>query len=172
MANIWLVFCHCVICKGILKKEGFEIIDNFENANIVIANSCTVKNPSQDAFITLLKKSKEQGKICIAAGCVPQAEPTLAEIKDFCVVGIQNISRIGEVVEEAIKGHIVKFYETNDLPKLALPKIRKNKFVEIVPLSTGCLGQCTFCKTRQARGKLMSYPIEEIVARCKQVFFI
>jgi threonylcarbamoyladenosine tRNA methylthiotransferase CDKAL1 len=51
---------------------------------------------------------------------------------------------------------------------LDLPKIRKNALVEIIPLSTGCLGSCTYCKTRHARGKLGSYDPEAIVERAKQ----
>jgi len=52
-----------------------------------------------------------------------------------------------------------------DLPRLDLPKIRKNKLVEIIPLSTGCLGSCTYCKTKHARGKLGSYSLQTIVDR-------
>lgn len=51
---------------------------------------------------------------------------------------------------------------------LDLPKIRKNKLVEIIPLSTGCLGSCTYCKTRHARGKLGSYDPTAIVDRARQ----
>jgi threonylcarbamoyladenosine tRNA methylthiotransferase CDKAL1 len=52
---------------------------------------------------------------------------------------------------------------------LDLPKIRKNPYVEIVPISTGCLNQCTYCKTKHARGQLGSYPPEDIVNRIKKV---
>lgn len=55
------------------------------------------------------------------------------------------------------------------LPRLDLPKIRRNPYVEIIPLSTGCLGACTYCKTRHARGKLGSYAVEAIVARAQAV---
>ena len=55
------------------------------------------------------------------------------------------------------------------LPSLDLPKIRKNPFVEIVPLSTGCLGACTYCKTKHARGKLGSYTLDALSRRIKQV---
>ena len=51
---------------------------------------------------------------------------------------------------------------------LDLPKIRKNALVEIIPLSTGCLGSCTYCKTRHARGKLGSYDPHAIVERARQ----
>merc|ERR1712048_445527 len=54
--------------------------------------------------------------------------------------------------------------------KLDLPKIRRNPLVEIIAINTGCLNQCTYCKTKHARGELGSYPPEEIVARVKQSF--
>lgn len=46
-----------------------------------------------------------------------------------------------------------------------LLQVRKNRHVEIVPLSTGCLGACTYCKTKHARGHLGSYRPEAIVKR-------
>ena len=41
--------------------------------------------------------------------------------------------------------------------------MRRNPLVEIVPLSTGCLGACTYCKTKHARGALGSYRLEDII---------
>lgn len=41
---------------------------------------------------------------------------------------------------------------------LLLPKVRKNPLIEIIPINTGCLNQCTYCKTKHARGDLGSYP--------------
>lgn len=70
-------------------------------------------------------------------------------------------------MEEALKGHIVRLLAKKELPVLDLPKIRKNRLVEIIPLSTGCLGSCTYCKTRHARGKLGSYDPQAIVNRAK-----
>ena len=78
-----------------------------------------------------------------------------------------QIDRVVEVVEEALKGYKVKLLAKKELPRLDLPKIRKNKLVEIIPLSTGCLGSCTYCKTRHARGKLGSYAPEAIVERAR-----
>lgn len=42
-------------------------------------------------------------------------------------------------------------------------QVRKNKFVEIVPINVGCLGACTYCKTKHARGHLGSYPVASLV---------
>lgn len=53
---------------------------------------------------------------------------------------------------------------------MLLPKIRKNPLIEIIPINTGCLNQCTYCKTKHARGELGSYPPGEIVARAIQSF--
>lgn len=49
------------------------------------------------------------------------------------------------------------------LPPLA--QVRRNRHIEILPLSTGCLGACTYCKTKHARGQLGSYDPAELVAR-------
>ncbi len=51
-----------------------------------------------------------------------------------------------------------------------MPKIRKNPLIEIIPINTGCLNACTYCKTKHARGDLGSYSIDEIVNRAQQAF--
>jgi len=103
----------------------------------------------------------------IVSGCVPQGDRNLKGLEDVSVLGVTQIDRVVEVVEEALKGHKVKLLAKKDLPMLDLPKIRKNELVEIIPLSTGCLGSCTYCKTRHARGKLGSYDPNAIVERAK-----
>ena len=40
--------------------------------------------------------------------------------------------------------------------------------MEIIPLSTGCLGACTYCKTRHARGALGSYELDAIASRARK----
>ena len=44
-------------------------------------------------------------------------------------------------------------------------QVRRNRHIEILPLSTGCLGACTYCKTKHARGQLGSYDPAELVRR-------
>lgn len=134
-----------------------------------LLNSCTVKDPSQAAFMHLALKGKSQGKAVVVAGCVPQADRHLKGLEDVSIVGIQQVDRVVEVVEETLKGHAVRLLSKHRLPELDLPKIRKNPMVEIIPLSTGCLGACTYCKTRHARGKLGSYSPSAIVSRAQSV---
>lgn len=51
------------------------------------------------------------------------------------------------------------------VPLCPLPQVRRNRHIEILPLSTGCLGACTYCKTKHARGQLGSYDPAALVAR-------
>ncbi|CAG7821871.1 unnamed protein product, partial [Allacma fusca] len=92
-------------------------------------------------------------------------------------IGVQQIDRIVEVVEETLQGNTVRILGQKKSGKtklggasLTLPKIRRNPLIEIIAISTGCLNQCTYCKTKFARGNLGSYPPEEIVARAQQAF--
>lgn len=139
------------------------------HAHCRLINSCTVKNPSQSAFSNIVQRAKETNKPVVVAGCVPQGDRKLKGLEDVSIVGVQQIDRVVEVVEETLKGHKVRLLAKKQLPLLDLPKIRKNPLVEIIPLSTGCLGACTYCKTRHARGKLGSYALDAIVGRAKQV---
>ena len=151
---------------GLLNEYGYQLVDDFEQSDACVINSCTVKNPSQDAFVNYISKAKKNGKKVIVSGCVPQGERTLFGLEDCSVVGVTQIDRIVEVVEETLKGNIVKLLAKKELPSLDLPKIRRNAFVEIIPINTGCLGSCTYCKTKHARGKLGSYEVSAIVKSC------
>jgi threonylcarbamoyladenosine tRNA methylthiotransferase CDKAL1 len=72
-----------------------------------------------------------------------------------------------EVVERTLEGDTVRLLAKKALPTLDLPKVRRNEHVEILPLSTGCLGACTYCKTKHARGELGSYHPDALVDRVR-----
>ena len=147
---------------GLLKEAKFEVINELEEADVVILNTCTVKTISENNFYKRLKEVEENHpyKIIIIAGCIPQTEPK--KLKKYTLVGTKQIHNIVEAVEEALNDNIVQMLEIGEMPPLNLPRIRKNPVVEIIPISRGCLGACTFCKTKQARGNLQSYSIEDI----------
>ena len=155
---------------GILAKEGYEIVDNLEDSDLTIINSCTVKSPSQAAFINLALKSKQKNKHVVVGGCVPQAERNLKGLENCSIVGVSQIDKIDYIVKQTFEGNTVRLLENKTLPSLLLPKIRRNKYIEIIPISQGCLGSCTYCKTKQARGKLISYPTKQIVEACKRAW--
>ncbi|MBT5739875.1 tRNA (N(6)-L-threonylcarbamoyladenosine(37)-C(2))-methylthiotransferase [Candidatus Woesearchaeota archaeon] len=150
--------------QGLLLESDFTIENNLEDADIVVFNTCTVKTPSESSFFTKLDEIKKQYpyKIIVIAGCIAQADRK--RLKDYCLIGTRQIQSIVEVIEEALNDNIVHALETGEMPPLSLPKVRKNPVVEIIPIGRGCLSACTFCKTKQARGNLQSYSIEDIVS--------
>ncbi|KAK9713706.1 hypothetical protein RND81_06G045900 [Saponaria officinalis] len=150
---------------GQLSAYGYTLSDDSEDADLWLINTCTVKSPSQSAMDTLLSKGKSAKKPLVVAGCVPQGSRNLKELEGVSIVGVQQIDRVVEVVEETLKGHEVRLLSRKTLPALDLPKVRKNKFVEILPINVGCLGACTYCKTKHARGHLGSYTVEGLVRR-------
>lgn len=154
---------------GQLSAYGYTISENPEHADVWLINTCTVKSPSQSAMETLIHKGRAAKKPLVVAGCVPQGSKDLKELDGISLIGVQQIDHIVEVVEETLKGHEVRLLKRSTLPALNLPKIRKNKFVEILPINVGCLGACTYCKTKHARGHLGSYTLAALVDRVKTV---
>ncbi|MFH1439707.1 MAG: tRNA (N(6)-L-threonylcarbamoyladenosine(37)-C(2))-methylthiotransferase [Candidatus Woesearchaeota archaeon] len=158
------------VMSGILKKHGFELVHGIEKADVIIVNSCTVKDTTEKNFWNLLKKLKQSDKKVIIAGCIAQTEPSNSNKLDkYSLIGTTQINNIAEVVEETLIGNIIKCLERSKTnPRLNLPKIRKNPVVEIIPISQGCLGTCSYCKTKAARFDLVSYDKDAIVCQAKE----
>jgi len=149
------------------------------DADLWLLNSCTVKTPSEDTFNNQIRAARAAGKHVVVAGCVPQGQPRGKLVGDLSVVGTQQIDRVVEVVEETLQGRTVRLIGQrrnvdgkgrSPGPRLSLPKIRKNPLIEIIPINSGCLNQCTYCKTKHARGDLSSYHPDELVERARSVF--
>ena len=151
------------VMMGILKDRGDVLVDNSDDADVVVFNTCTVKNPSVTSFQRNLRETEQKypNKKIIIAGCVPQAYPT--DYSDYSRIGTYQIKNITKVVDETLKGNKVSLLERNDEGRLNIPKIRKNNLIEITPILIGCKNQCTFCSTKRARGNAISYPVNDIV---------
>ena len=169
---------------GLLASYGYHVTTDLgqrTECELWVLNSCTVKGPSEESFFNAVEEAQNLDKFVVMAGCVPEGDAKnpriLAAVERgpaVSVVGVNNIDRIVEVVEETLQGNSVTllggFSKRNPKqPSLDLPKIRKNKFIEIIPINQGCLNQCTYCKTKHSRGDLRSYSPEEIVARVRKV---
>jgi threonylcarbamoyladenosine tRNA methylthiotransferase CDKAL1 len=162
---------------GQLAAYGYKLTENKEEADLWLLNSCTVKNPAEDHFRNQIEEAKKEGKYIVVAGCVPQGAPKVSFVQGLSIIGVQQIDRVVEVVEETLKGNTVRLLGTKKEhgkkiggAPLLLPKVRRNPLIEIIAINTGCLNQCTYCKTKHARGDLGSYPPEEIVERAKLAF--
>lgn len=157
---------------GQLREYGYEVVDNLEHCDACIINSCTVKTPTEAKALSVVGKAQEMGKRVVLAGCVPAGDRQLAQTflgKGVSVIDVTQLDRIVDVVEESIKGHAVNLLKKRrDLPSLSLPKIRRDKYVEIITINAGCLGNCTYCKTKMARGKVVSHSIQTIIEHAMQ----
>jgi threonylcarbamoyladenosine tRNA methylthiotransferase CDKAL1 len=154
------------IMAGILKESGFNIVKFEDDANIFIINTCVVKEPTEKKIISYIEKIKEKSQNIIITGCMPQTMPE--KLSNFTLLGPSQITHIVEAVEETINGNNLILLVPENIKKINLPKIRRNKVIEIIPISSGCLGNCSYCIVKKARGELFSYPEEEILKNIKK----
>lgn len=149
--------------KGILNTDkDIKIVDSLNECDIEIINSCTVKNTAEEKLYREIRNAEAKGKKVVIAGCVPQAEKSLIKnkLKNYPIIGPNNIADIKKIIKER------KVFLDNEHPieKINIKTLPNNKFVAIIPISEGCIGNCSYCKTKQARGELSSYNEEDIVA--------
>lgn len=162
---------------GNLKKNGFDIVDSDETADLILVNSCSVKNLSEAKFFNDVNKYTNENKKILVSGCITQAEESYLnnQLKGISVIGTNDLDKVSYVAEQTLKGNPIQILsklgrkkenEEKRLEKekmrLLSPKLRENPIVEIIPINEGCLNTCSFCKTKQARGMLFSYSIESI----------
>jgi MiaB-like tRNA modifying enzyme len=131
---------------------------NEEEADFIIVNTCTVKTPTEQKIKRYLQD--HQGKRIIIAGCMTATHKAL--FKNYSIIGCNNLLDIVKIAKGKIKESLK---ENNN--KLPLVSISKNEIIEIVPISRGCLGNCTYCATKLARGKLKSYKTKDIITQIK-----
>ncbi len=155
--------------KKLLEREGYKIVD-YNKADVIIINSCTVKRNAETKFFRALRKAKKEKKLAIAAGCVVDAQHDLVDdkrLKGISIIGTRNLDNIVECVRESLKGRRVVFLSRQPKNPHIIPYNKLNDAVAIVPTAEGCVGSCTYCKTKQARGKLDSYPEDDILCQIK-----
>lgn len=157
------------LMAGLLAKDGFKIVKTLDDADLVVVNSCSVKNMAESKFFKALRECEKEGKRIVAAGCVPQAEKSYLDtkLKHVSVLGTKQLNRIVDVVEETLAGNVIHLLGEGENARHGIPKVRRSDVIGIIPISEGCLGDCTYCKARLARGSLVSYPIADIVKEVK-----
>uniref|UniRef100_A0A1I8IMF7 tRNA (N(6)-L-threonylcarbamoyladenosine(37)-C(2))-methylthiotransferase n=1 Tax=Macrostomum lignano TaxID=282301 RepID=A0A1I8IMF7_9PLAT len=165
---------------GLLSAYGYSVTtDQPDQADLWLLNSCTVKTPAEHHARNEIQAARQAGKAIVVAGCVPQGQPDAAFLRGVSLLGVGQVGRVVEVVEETLRGNSVRLLgkeksATNGRrlpgPPLDMPKIRRNPLIEIVPINSGCLNSCTYCKTKHARGQLSSYQPDQIVHRVASAF--
>lgn len=158
------------IMAGLLDKESIKIVDSEDEADIIILNTCIVKGPTESKEISRIKELIGKKKKIIVAGCLSQvAEKKIRKISEkIAIIGINAITEIVHIVDMLDKGEVKIITEKRKEIKLGFPKINKNPSIGIIQISEGCLGNCTYCCVKFAKGDLHSYPIEQIVSEVRE----
>jgi len=149
---------------GCLETVGAQTVSNPQEADVLIYNTCAVKGPTEDRMISLLKATPKDRKL-IVAGCLPliNFERLKREVSFDGVVGPAPTNEIIEAVSRVVKGGKpvilkIKPKPEPDMPVRALSPVRR-----IIVAAYGCLGNCSFCCVKFARGRLRSYRPEEVL---------
>lgn len=170
------------IMAGLLYEKDYSITDKVEDTDVIIINTCVVKNPTQQKIEYRIQEFQKMypAKKLIVTGCMPEVYKDKIEelAPNASILGTHSIDKIVPVVEKIIQGKRVVITGENEVIKICRPKVRINPVVNIVPISSGCNGSCTYCATRFAKGLLYSYPknkiLEEISSGvrdgCKEVW--
>jgi len=144
---------------GFLKDKGFRPVQKPESAEIIIINACAVKEQTENKMLARIRNlwetASKNNSLLIVFGCLSKINPS--KIPDVS----KKIIILGPKLSELAR--ILKTETRNFSPEARQEK--SNKFISIIPIARGCLGNCSFCATKNARGKLKSYSIESIVKK-------
>ena len=165
------------IMTGILKEKGYEFVEEFAEADIIIVNTCGfIRDAKQESIDTIVELSqlKEFGKLkyLIVTGCLAQryADELLEEIPEIdAIVGTGNFMNISEIIDrlESEKNVTeignIEFAFDETLPRY----VSTPEHMAYLKIGEGCSNHCTYCIIPKLRGKYRSRKIEDIVEEAK-----
>lgn len=168
--NLYMVSLGCAknqvdseMILGLLNKK-MNIIDNPNDADLIIINTCAFIEPARkEAIDTILELAdyKKEGAKMIVCGCLAQRYKDeivklLPEVDRF--ITIDEYKDIAKIINDVIESD----FKSND--KLSpLNKINTcPSYMTYIKISEGCLNRCAFCAIPLIRGNLRSRTIEDI----------
>ena len=159
------------VMLGQLKAAGYRFSDDPAKADVILINTCGVKKPTEDRIIERIRRLKLLNKPLIICGCLPRINPKAirkAAPNFAAMLDPRSIDRIVRAMESVRSGkRNILFLSDAPLQKLRRPMLRLNRVIEIIAISEGCLGNCAYCCVRFARGRLYSFPQEDIIKKIK-----
>lgn len=165
------------IMAGQLEKRGMSLAPDEETADLLIFNTCSIRDLAERKVMGKLGQLGRGGKknsIIGVTGCMAMAKKDSLFRKfphlDF-VIGTNNITDLGTVVDEVLytKRQVLrtedKFEENLDY----LVAKREHKVKAFVSIIRGCDKYCTYCVVPYTRGEEVSRPPQSIIEECKQL---
>ena len=166
---------------GVLEEKGYKEIDDENSADIVIFNTCTVReNANQKLYghIGQLKSSymQNKNKIIGICGCMMQEKDEVIKIKEKypyvkLIFGTHNIDEFSDLIDEILSSNerVIKVYDKSDNIERTLPTKRVYKFKCGINIMFGCNNFCTYCIVPYVRGRERSRDVDSIISEIEKV---
>jgi tRNA-2-methylthio-N6-dimethylallyladenosine synthase len=174
-------FSDSEIVASILNEEGFGATRNFEEANLVLLNTCSIREKAEQTVRNRLhafKKVKENnpGMLIGVLGCMAERlkakfleEEKLVDI----VVGPDAYRSLPGLITEAEGGQKsvnVLLSREETYADISPVRLDSNGVTAFVSIMRGCNNMCTFCVVPFTRGRERSRDAASIVAECRGLF--
>lgn len=163
---------------GILEKLGYQEADKRENADIIVFNTCAIREGAEDRVfgnVGNLKKLKKQKKdlIIVLCGCMTQKEATAQKmLRTFpfvdIVIGTFNLPKLGDYIEAVKKGRQLEIWQEGEIDEV-LPYKRTSGDNAWVNIMQGCNNFCTYCIVPYVRGREKSRQEANILKEIKEI---
>ena len=165
--------------KGILENLGFTETEKLESADLVVLNTCAIRENAHDkvfGFLGRLKHLKKENPnliICIG-GCMPQEASVASLLKEKypfvnIVFGTHNINDLGSLILEESKKQVIEVYSIEGNVYEHMDYVRDSKYTAWVNIMYGCDKFCTYCIVPFTRGKQRSRKMEEIIKEVEEL---
>lgn len=160
---------------GILKTLGYEPAENWQEADVILVNTCSVREKPDQKVLSALgefKKVKKDNPSAIigVCGCLAQrAGYEILQKAPFVdmVFGTTNIHNLPKLLDQAKLGNkaveILEDIDQNENLLDQYPTVRENKYTAYVTVIRGCDKKCTYCIVPYTRGKERSRRIGDIL---------
>ena len=152
-----------------LIELGGKEVQTDERADLSIISTCAVKQPTEDRMVNIIRKSLNGNNRVLITGCLPAINPKRLnlEFANIPIIPINSLSMLFEQIYSTDFGEMKESTKQKMKPGLGLPTSpvfhQKHFKSAIIPIAQGCLGNCSYCGVKSARGKLQSYQIDEII---------
>lgn len=163
---------------GILEKMGYETCEKREDADIIVFNTCAVREGAEDRVfgnVGNLKKMKKKNKNLIIAvcGCMTQKEETAQKLMSTfpfvdIVIGTFNLPKLEYFIEAVKKGRQLEVLSEGDIDEV-LPYKRTSGDNAWINIMQGCNNFCTYCIVPYVRGREKSRREENILNEIRQL---
>lgn len=166
--------------KGLLKKAGYNFTDDETKADLIILNTCAVRENAEDRVLGIIgsmKKLKEikPSLIIGISGCMTAQEHIAEKIKksypqvDF-VVGTSAINSIPKLLLDCLNGRKfgMDISEYDNFSEVT-EQVRESSFKASVPIMFGCNNFCTYCIVPYVRGRERSRKPDDIITEVKSL---